>query len=64
MFVRHFAVAFAGKPAAPKLPLAALMLAAAFPDVLWIVFFTAGVEQVLIRPGLMVANSLDLVYIP
>jgi hypothetical protein len=64
MFVGHFAVAFAGKPIAPKVSLGLLILAAAFSDILWIVFFSAGIEQVVIRPGLMVANSLDLVYIP
>jgi hypothetical protein len=64
VFVGHFAVGLAGKHWAPKVSLGALMLAGAFSDVLWILFFTLGIEQVRIRPGLMVANSLDLVYIP
>jgi membrane-bound metal-dependent hydrolase YbcI (DUF457 family) len=64
VFVGHFAVAFAAKPLAPKVSLPALILAAALSDALWILFFVLGIEQVVIRPGLMAANSLDLVYIP
>ena len=64
MFVGHFAIGFAAKRMAPRVSLAALILAAALPDVLWILFFSAGIEQVVIQPGIMVANSLDLVYIP
>src|SRR5215475_7239470 len=64
MFVGHFAMALAAKPQAPKVPLPALILAAALSDVLWILFFVAGIEQVVIQPGIMVANSLNLVYIP
>jgi hypothetical protein len=64
MFVGHFAVGLAAKGVAPKVSLPAAILAAVFSDVLWILFFTAGVEHVVIQPGLMVANSLNLVYIP
>jgi hypothetical protein len=64
LFVGHFAVAFAAKPLAPKVSLATLILAAALSDVLWIIFFTAGIEEVVIQPGIMVANSLNLLYIP
>jgi hypothetical protein len=64
MFVGHFAVAFAAKPAAPRVSLPTLMVAAALADILWIVFFTMGVEHVEIVPGLMPANSLDLVSVP
>lgn len=64
MFVGHFAVGFAAKRAAPKVSLGTLILAAAFSDVLWILFYSAGIEQVVIQPGIMVANSLNLVYIP
>src|SRR5262249_3812566 len=49
---------------APKVSLATLILAAILADVLWVLFFAAGIEQVMIQPGIMVANSLDLVYIP
>ena len=64
MFVGHFAVAFAAKPAAPRVSLATLFVAAGLADILWIAFFVAGVEQVDIVPNLMKANSLDLVSIP
>src|SRR5689334_17027899 len=64
MFVGHFAIGFAAKPLAPKVSLAMLILAAAFSDVLWILFFVAGIEEVRIQPGLMVTNTLNLVYIP
>ena len=64
MFVGHFAVGFAAKRAAPRLSLATLILAACLSDVLWICLFPAGIEQVVIQPGVMVANSLNLVYIP
>jgi len=64
MFVGHFAVGLASKPFAPKVSLVTLILAASLSDILWIFFFSAGIEQVVIQPGLMVANSLNLVYIP
>lgn len=64
MFVGHFAVGFALKRAAPRVSLGTLILAAAFADVVWIVFFVTGVERVTIEPGLMAANSLNLVSIP
>jgi membrane-bound metal-dependent hydrolase YbcI (DUF457 family) len=64
VFVGHFAIGFATKPMAPRVSLAALILAAVLSDVLWILFFVAGIEEVRIQPGIMVANSLNLVYIP
>jgi hypothetical protein len=64
MFVGHFAVAFAAKPAAPRVSLWTLLVAAGLADLLWIAFFVAGVERVEIVPGLMAANSLDLVSVP
>jgi hypothetical protein len=64
MFIGHFAVGFAGKRFAPNLSLPALIFAAAFADFLVFAFLAAGVEEVRIQPGLMVANSLNLVYIP
>ena len=64
MFVGHFAVGLAAKSVAPRVSLGTLILAAAFSDVLWILFFAVGIEQVVIQPGIMVANSLNLVYIP
>jgi hypothetical protein len=37
MFVGHFAVAFAAKPAAPRVSLPALIVAAGLADILWMV---------------------------
>jgi membrane-bound metal-dependent hydrolase YbcI (DUF457 family) len=64
MFVGHFAVGLAAQPVAPKVSLATLILAAALADLLWMVFFVAGLEQVVISPGIMAANSLNLVSVP
>jgi len=64
MFIGHFAAGFAAKRAAPRVSLAAAIFAAVLSDALWILFFATGIETVVIRPGLMTANSLDLVYIP
>src|SRR5262245_65399865 len=64
VFVGHFAVAFAGKRFAPHVSLALLIFAAALSDVLWILFFPLGIERVEIQPGLMPANSLNLIYFP
>ena len=61
MFVGHFAVALAAKPVAPRVPLGALILAAVLADALWIPFFAVGIEQVVIQPGLMAANSLKTI---
>jgi hypothetical protein len=61
MFVGHFAVGFFGKRVAPPTSLVVLFLAAVLCDLLWDVFFTAGIEHVEIRPGITAVNSLDLV---
>jgi hypothetical protein len=63
LFVGHFAVGLAAKRMAPKVSLATLTLAAVLADVLWVLFFAAGIEEVIIQPGIMVANSLNLIYI-
>jgi hypothetical protein len=64
VFIGHFAVGFAAKRIAPKVSLGTLILAAILSDVLWIPFFMFGLEHVTIQPGIMIANSLNLVYIP
>lgn len=61
MFVGHFAVGFAAKPAAPKTSLGTLFLAALLADVLWIAFAFIGLEHVAIKPGITAVNALDLV---
>jgi len=60
MFVGHFGVAFAGKKVAPTVPLPMLLVAAILADILWVIFLSAGIEHVAIRPGIMATNSLDL----
>lgn len=64
MFIGHFAAGFAAKRFAPRAPLPLLIFAGALSDALWILFFATGIEKVAIHPGLMAANSLDLIYIP
>ena len=64
MFIGHFAVGFAGKKVAPRAPLAALLLAALFADVLWPVLVAVGAEQVRIVPGDTVYTPLEFVSYP
>jgi membrane-bound metal-dependent hydrolase YbcI (DUF457 family) len=51
MFIGHYAVAFAGRRAAPKLSLGALLAAPQLLDMLWPIFLLAGIERVRIDPG-------------
>jgi hypothetical protein len=43
--IGHFAAAFAAKPAAPKIPLGVLLVAAETNDILYFMFSAAGLEQ-------------------
>lgn len=51
MFLGHIAVGLAGKRAAPRAPLALLVLAPLFVDAIWPLFLLAGFERVHIEPG-------------
>jgi hypothetical protein len=51
MFIGHFAVAFAAKPAVPRTSLATLIVAAQLLDLLWPVLVLLGIETVGIEPG-------------
>jgi hypothetical protein len=51
MFVGHFAVAFAGKRAAPRTSLGTLLLGAQFLDLLWPPLTLLGLERFHIEPG-------------
>lgn len=51
MFIGHHAVAFAGKPAAPRMSLGTLMLAATWLDLVWPIFLLLGIEHVRVRGG-------------
>src|SRR5215467_11373460 len=64
MFVGHFALGFAGKRAAPNLPLALLFVACQLADILWPVFVAAGLESVRIAPGITAFTPLDFVSYP
>ena len=64
MFIGHFAVAFAAKPAAPAASLGTLFLAAQFLDVLWPVFLLLGIERVEIHPGDTAFTPLNFVHYP
>jgi len=64
MFIGHFALGFAAKPAVPRVSLAVLILAALFADVLWPILVLAGVEQVRIDPGNTAFTPLEFVSYP
>jgi hypothetical protein len=51
MLVGHYAVGFLGKQLAPRVPLAALMIATMFPDLLTFVLQLAGIEHAGLTPG-------------
>src|SRR5690242_19771867 len=64
MFIGHFAVGFAGKKAAPRASLAALLFAALFADVLWPVLVAVGAERVRIAPGATAYTPLEFLSYP
>lgn len=64
MFVGHYAVSFAAKPLAPRVPLWVLFIAVQLLDVLWAPFVLVGLEKVAIVPGITATNPLDLYYMP
>jgi len=64
MFIGHFAVAFAAKPAAPTASLGTLFIACELVDLAWPVFLLIGLEAVEIRPGITAFTPLDFVHYP
>jgi membrane-bound metal-dependent hydrolase YbcI (DUF457 family) len=58
MFVGHFAVAFAGKRAAPRMSLGALLFGAQFLDLIWPPLTLLGLERFHIEPGVTKLNPL------
>ncbi|MCA9603697.1 MAG: hypothetical protein R3A78_09565 [Polyangiales bacterium] len=60
MFVGHFGVGFGSKAVRPRVPLAWLVAAPVFLDLLWPLFLIAGVESVRIAPGDTAVTPLDL----
>lgn len=64
MFVGHYGVSFALRPAAPRIPLWVWFLAVQWLDVLWSALVLLGVEKLHIAPGITEANPFDLYYMP
>jgi membrane-bound metal-dependent hydrolase YbcI (DUF457 family) len=64
MFIGHFAVAFAAKPAAPSSSLGTLFFACEWVDLVWPALLLAGLERVEIRPGVTAFTPLDFVHYP
>jgi membrane-bound metal-dependent hydrolase YbcI (DUF457 family) len=64
MFIGHFAVGFAAKRVAPKVPLALLMVGPLWADVLFPIFVLTGVERARIVPGITPVMPVDLEYMP
>jgi hypothetical protein len=64
MFVGHYGVSFAAKPAGARVPLWVWFIAVQWLDVVWSVLVLMGVEKLRIVPGFTEANSLDLYYMP
>lgn len=64
MFVGHYGVSFAAKPAGPRVPLWVWFIAVQWLDVVWSVLVLLGIEKLRIVPGFTQANTLDLYYMP
>jgi hypothetical protein len=64
MFLGHFGVALAAKPAARAVSLGTLFLACQFADLLWPILVLGGVERVAIDPGNTAFTPLDFQYYP
>jgi hypothetical protein len=64
MFIGHFALGFAAKPAAPRLSVAVLFAAAQLADLIWPVLVALGIEQVRIEPGATAFTPLNFVSYP
>jgi hypothetical protein len=64
MFVGHYGVSFAAKPAARSVPLWVWVIAVQWLDVVWSILVLLGVEKLRIVPGFTEANSRDLYYMP
>lgn len=60
MFTGHFAVGFGLKRMAPRASLGALIAAANWADILWVIFLLLGWEHARIVPGITKWTPLDL----
>lgn len=64
MFLGHFALALAAKPASPRTSLGTLIAAAQLADLIWPVLLLLGVETVRVDPGNTAFTPLDFVNYP
>jgi hypothetical protein len=64
MFVGHYGVSFAARPAGARVPLWVWFIAVQWLDVIWSILVLMGIEKVRIVPGFTEANALDLYYMP
>lgn len=59
MFLGHYGVALASKRISPRISLGSLVFASLFIDLIWPIFLLAGIEHVMIVPGITVITPLD-----
>lgn len=64
MFIGHYALAFAARPAVKKPGLGSLILAVSWVDLIWPVFLLLGLEEVRIAPGITARTPFDFVSYP
>jgi Na+/proline symporter len=64
MFIGHFGLAFAAKPAARAVSLGTLFLACQFADLLWPMLVLGGVERFAIDPGNTAFTPIDFQHYP
>lgn len=64
MFIGHYAVALAAKPAAKQTSLGILVAAAVGLDLVWPLFVFAGLETLKINPGSTAVMPVDFLHMP
>ncbi len=64
MFIGHFALGLAAKPAAPRASLGTLFLATQLIDLLWPTLLLLGLETVAIVPGATAVTPLEFTHYP
>ena len=64
MFMGHYGVSLAAKPAEKRIPLWLLCIAVQWLDIWWATFVILGIEKFRIAPHLTEAMGLDFYYMP
>lgn len=64
VFLGHFGLAMGANRWAGGVPLGVLVFASQWPDLLWPVLVLAGVERVVVEPGVTTVTPLDFVHYP